>query len=465
MAFTFAFESIGSFSLSESTITEMALYPTPNNNPSRRSVQNIRISGSIQAYPDGDGCDATLDVAKWAMASAYEPEAYQSIYAQVESGGEAMRCIAVPEAFVIGYSEKFTVGSDKGKFALTVREYPVRKDDSTENEDTQYSMNSNDGLEKEQMLANSTASNIIAPLSLGSGWIPEPNENMTVFPIPIGSIENPHIIADGETACLSASDEYWFSCTLRGATDFDLASEKPAAIKVYKKTLFGRTELKSVSNSSRLAFTLSDSAINCNSVNYLIMIKPSSSTTVSAKAATHIDTRDTELDISTRWAPSSTSAIFDTNILYYNYWYVHADDVSELVDYINHQSFLDSQSNLANATIASIGLIEPPFLIDPPFMEKIFKKKNILKKAYSLSFFLIGISGPVNFRDSVLANIDKAGEYDKSTNRYSNGLLIIEYMSNGPTHYDVSTWDGSTMYGPKGWTGSWYTKDELFTVS
>ena len=33
----------------------------------------------------------------------------------------------------------------------------------------------------------------------------------------------------------------------------------------------------------------------------------------------------------------------------------------------------------------------------------------------------------------------------------------VEYMSQGITFYEVKTRKGSTMYGPKGWTGSWTT--------
>ena len=119
----FRFKAGDLFDLPESSIQEMAFSPTPDNLPGRRNVQSVRVTGSIAVPPASEGRDETLAVAKWAQASAYEPEAYQRVEAAVRSKGGDLRHIDIPSAFVVSYSERFSVGSDKGTFEITVREY------------------------------------------------------------------------------------------------------------------------------------------------------------------------------------------------------------------------------------------------------------------------------------------------------------------------------------------------------
>ena len=125
----YKFKARDFFELPGDAITKIEFYPTPVNLPSRRSVQTIRITGSISARYDGGNKDETLGIAKWAGASAYSQEAYQRVTAAVHRNGQVLREVEIPEAFVINYSERFSVGSDKGEFTLLVREYPVKNNE------------------------------------------------------------------------------------------------------------------------------------------------------------------------------------------------------------------------------------------------------------------------------------------------------------------------------------------------
>ena len=80
-------------------------------------------------------------------------------------------------------------------------------------------------------------------------------------------------------------------------------------------------------------------------------------------------------------------------------------------------------------------------------LEVEFENNSVLH----LSFFI----EPFNFKNSLLSDIDTAAGYNSSTNQFTKGILLKEYMYNGITCYSVETWTGSSMTGPKGWTGTW----------
>ena len=60
-----------------------------------------------------------------------------------------------------------------------------------------------------------------------------------------------------------------------------------------------------------------------------------------------------------------------------------------------------------------------------------------------------------DFKGAVIDNVRTAGGYNSTTKTYSSGVLLKEVMANGYTYYFVESWNGSTMTGPAGWTGTW----------
>lgn len=262
-----------------------------------------------------------------------------------------------------------------------------------------------------------------------------------------GSSSNPYELTDGTRKSVTAAS-VWFKCKIWGATDFSVSSGRSATeIKVYKKTLLGKTQLYSVTGTN-LNKTLSDCAINNDANTYLVNVETTASTAIGCTIKTHVDSKSNSNGA--LWTPKDTSAIYDTDILYFKYWYVDKTRVAKIRDMVSRSDFLDAQSNVANGTL-SLSM----FLTTLGFPQ---------------TSLLLGIAGvvtafkaPFDFKEDMLSEIDSVAGYqgtDSAGNAvYSNGCLIIEYMYDGFTFYEVKSWSGSTMTGPKGWTGTWDVND------
>lgn len=258
-----------------------------------------------------------------------------------------------------------------------------------------------------------------------------------------GSSKHPYELTDGTRKTVTASS-VWFKCKIWGATDFSVTSGKSGSvIKVYKKTLFGKKQIYSVTGTS-LTNTLSDCAINNSANTYLVNVEASASTAIGCRIKTHVDT--TSNSKGALWTPENTTAMYDTNILYMKYWYVDKTRVSKIREMVTHSDFLDAQSAVAGGTL-SLSM----FLTSLGFPQ---------------TSFLLGIAGvvtsfrnPFDFKEDILDEIDAVAGYtgqDSYGNAvYTRGCLIIEYMCEGLTFYEVKSWSGPSMSGPKGWTGAW----------
>ena len=149
------------------------------------------------------------------------------------------------------------------------------------------------------------------------------------------------------------------------------------------------------------------------------------------------------------WISNSNSAIYDTNILYLKYWYMPASKISALVDYVDQDSFLDNQKLLLDGSITAVAIAAGII------------STGTSKVLPSILTTVIGGVGGfaltqlTDFKTAVKKNIRTAGGYNSRTKRYTKGVLLIQYMSQGITFYEIKTWNNSTMYGPKGWTGNW----------
>lgn len=257
-----------------------------------------------------------------------------------------------------------------------------------------------------------------------------------------GSESKPYVISTGKEKVLTAKSA-WFKCEARGAVDFDVsAARSGSTYEVYKKTLLGK---KSILSGSGTIFkkTLSDCAINNGANTFLISVSATGSTLIECLVKEHVDTRSNSNGA--LWTPYNDSAIYDTNILYTKYWYVDKTRVGEIRDMVSHSNFLDLQSSVVNGTLglgmflAGLGL--------PGTSEWL-----------GVAGVVTSFISPVDFKESVLDDIDDAAGYKGMQNGhavYTRGCLIKEFKGNGYTFYEVSSWSGGTMNGPQGWTGTW----------
>lgn len=264
-----------------------------------------------------------------------------------------------------------------------------------------------------------------------------------------GTSSNPYELTAGIASSVSASGEYWFKCATWGATDFTMKSTKAATMVIYKKTLFGKTELNSYTNRTSVSKLISDCAINNGKNTYLICFTPSTSSTLTCTVKQHIDSYTRSAGA--MWLSNDKSAIPDTNMLYFKYWYVPADKVSYMVDYVEDSKFLDYQKMLVDGTmtaasiaagIATAGASSATIGIITTVVSGV--------GSFALSQF-------TDFKGAVIDNVRTAGGYNSTTKKYSSGVLLKEVMANGYTYYFVESWNGGTMTGPAGWTGSWTT--------
>lgn len=253
-----------------------------------------------------------------------------------------------------------------------------------------------------------------------------------------GTESDPYVLTDGVKAS-SYTTTAWFKCTTRGATDFLATSTNGATNTVYKKTLLGKDKLTSAM-SKTLSTTISNCQINNNSNTYLVSMTSNTPQSLYCTITTHYD----KMTSSTggTWTPTSTTAIYDTNILYKKYWYVDKSRVATLKQIVEHEKFLDMQSKFVNGTLSISG-----FLLSLGIPETAI--------ATGLASIAVTFIEPFNFKNSLLSDIDTAAGYNSSTNQFTKGILLKEYMYNGITCYSVETWTGSSMTGPKGWTGTW----------
>lgn len=259
-----------------------------------------------------------------------------------------------------------------------------------------------------------------------------------------GSSSNPYELTEGVSTSVSASDEYWFKCATWGATDFTMRSTRSATMIIYKKTLFGKTLLNSYSNTTYQTKLISDCTINNGKTTYLLSITPSATATLTARIAQHTDSNVSYCSTGAMWEPYSQSAIPDSNVLFFKYWYLPADYVDTLHTYISHRDFLDYQTRIVNGTLTAARVAAA-----------VFGNGDWLSKATGVIAKVAKVLVSVDFKQSVLDEIDECGGYNEATNEYTQGVLLIEYMGSGFTFYEVHSWNGSTMYGPDGWTGTW----------
>ena len=257
----------------------------------------------------------------------------------------------------------------------------------------------------------------------------------------VGTEKNPYLLTPGVKVSITAS-MYWFTCTVVGATDFIVPSNSTVDVRVYKKTLFGKKQVLQYTTTS-FNKTLSDCSINNGSNKYLISVQAYPTATFSCTVKQHVDSRNRTTGAS--WKPKSQSAIPSTTITYLRYWYVDKDRVGEVYQMISRSNYLDMVSAVANGSLSlTLFLTGLGFPTTAIYM--------------GIASVLTSFYSPFNFKQAYINQLNNVAGYIGYINNkytYSRGCVVIEFISNGTYGYTIQGWDGSTMYGPSGYTGTW----------
>lgn len=274
-----------------------------------------------------------------------------------------------------------------------------------------------------------------------------------------GTKKDPVIFEDGEENSVSGK-EVWIQCDTRGATDFYVKTNKRAKIKIYKDKMFSDKILYDVTGTS-LKKTFSDSTVNNNANTYLVHVKADSEMMVTGKVNTHIDTYS--YSKGAKWFPHDSSARYYTMTLEWQYWYVDNVRVSSLINLVNRSDFLDFQTILVNEGVAA-GLV---FLSHYGGGLKNEIAKRIISLVEDGAAFFTAMKSPVNFKESVLSEIDEAAGYvgtdSMNMSIYERGVCLREVFDVNSSFYfyEITSWVGPEMEGPKGWTGRWEKNKKL----
>lgn len=113
--------SISDGTLLEESITSIRFYTDPPGD----SVYDIRTYpvNSIAITGNIDTDEGTVNLYKWALIPASNPECYKSITVEQSHAGETVRKVSFPKAFVVNYSENFSNSSGVGMFSLYIRAF------------------------------------------------------------------------------------------------------------------------------------------------------------------------------------------------------------------------------------------------------------------------------------------------------------------------------------------------------
>lgn len=258
-----------------------------------------------------------------------------------------------------------------------------------------------------------------------------------------GTESNPYILtADTPlgTNASSASSTWFRINSIRGAVDFKITTSTSASATFYKKTLLGKTQIGSASGSS-IKRTISNSGTNNNSNNYIINVAVSSAMTSSITVGQHTDETTTYYTRGTIWTPNNMSAIPNTNLLTMKMWYLKAEDVDKLVSFVNHDQYLQFCDDFAAGLITAAGIATTIW------------GSGAYAKVVGVALSLIGLETSSLFKQHVLNSIDEVGGWNGYS--FTNDIYMKQVFTSDALYFTyVYEWDGGTIYGAPGYTGT-----------
>jgi hypothetical protein len=96
--------------------------PDDSNARSAEVGSELRIIGKIVKTGVIGQSEDTLNMAKWSLAPASDPECYRKVTLVVLAAGQVTRKITMPNAFVVDYLEDFGANEGIGTFTLVMRQ-------------------------------------------------------------------------------------------------------------------------------------------------------------------------------------------------------------------------------------------------------------------------------------------------------------------------------------------------------
>ncbi len=83
---------------------------------------SVKIWGKMLYKLGGDGSDGTLGLSRWSVVPSEKADCYRNVTVDVIAAGQVVRKYAVPNAFVMEYSEEMDDETGVGTFYLHVKQ-------------------------------------------------------------------------------------------------------------------------------------------------------------------------------------------------------------------------------------------------------------------------------------------------------------------------------------------------------
>lgn len=125
MGFTVKIEGPESIYLGEEIIGMVEANLAAGGDARARSTQDlasVQIIGNLYTIDGGANSD-TIKLFEWAQSPAEEVDkAYRKVTVEIITNGTIFRKIELPNAFVIGYNERYNAQTGYGEFVLSIRQ-------------------------------------------------------------------------------------------------------------------------------------------------------------------------------------------------------------------------------------------------------------------------------------------------------------------------------------------------------
>jgi hypothetical protein len=96
--------------------------PDDSNARSTEVGSELRVSGRVMNNPQGGNADETMKLALWSLVPAGKEDCYRQVELEVVVGGNVIRKVVLPNAFVVDYKEDYGTNQGVGLFNLVVRQ-------------------------------------------------------------------------------------------------------------------------------------------------------------------------------------------------------------------------------------------------------------------------------------------------------------------------------------------------------
>ncbi|MDO5541117.1 MAG: hypothetical protein Q4F83_13805 [Eubacteriales bacterium] len=232
-----------------------------------------------------------------------------------------------------------------------------------------------------------------------------------------------------------------FTMQSSGATDIKVSCSESAEITIYKKNFLTKKQISHRSSATFLEYTARLAKYsNTNKYYVTVKVRNNKRARVTCTVKQHMDKKKSSLG--GIWTPYRTSPVPSSGFLYNRKIYFTSNKCSEALTYVSSSKYLDYQSKLANGTITATGLL--------------FAGTGIKSMITASTFLTVAQMGySFDFKSSTMDEIKRKGNYNKRTNKFRNGVVLLEVTFRGVPMIKVEKWTGNIMTGAGGYVGYW----------